>query len=49
MHREISFWLMIGGIVLTAIGAANPIHGTYFELAGIACIFGVRETAKRGW
>ena len=48
MHKDVSFWLMIGGMVLTAIGAANPVHGTYFELAGLACIFGTRAAAKRG-
>lgn len=47
-HKDLSFWCMIAGIVLTAIGAANPVHGTWFELIGICCIVATRELSKRG-
>lgn len=49
MHREFSFWTMIVGIVLTAIGAANPVHGTYFEIVGIVCVVVTRYAAKNGY
>jgi hypothetical protein len=49
MVKDVSFWLMVAGMVLTAIGAANPVHGTYFELVGIVCIIGTRFAAKRGY
>lgn len=39
MKKEISFWAMIGAMIFTAIATANPVHGTYFELAGIFLIF----------
>ena len=48
MAKDVSFWMMIAGIVLSAIGTANPVHGTYFELAGIVCIVLTRFAAKRG-
>ena len=49
MHKEVSFYLMIAGMILTAIGAANPVHGTCFELAGIASIWAPQMVAKRSW
>lgn len=48
-HKDPSFWAMMVGIVLTAVGAANPVHGTYFELIGILSIVATRELARRGW
>ena len=46
--RRLSFWAMIAAMVLTAIGTANPVHGTWFELLGIGCIALTREAARRG-
>ena len=39
MTKKISFWAMIAAMILTSIATANPIHGTYFEFAGIFLIF----------